>query len=175
MKAVKTRIAVQRQRFDVSAETESLIDGLGDVGAIVTFVGLCRDEGGRLEALELEHYPDMAEGEIGRIAGEASARWPVQALSVIHRSGRIAPGEEIVVVIAVSAHRAAAFNAAEFIMDFLKTDAPFWKKEHLVDGSPKQWVEAKEADDDARRRWRDRASAEPEPITRGGAKAIKSG
>ncbi|TJV05672.1 MAG: molybdenum cofactor biosynthesis protein MoaE, partial [Mesorhizobium sp.] len=90
----------------------------------------CRDEGGRLAALELEHYPGMAEAEIGRIATEAVHRWPLQGLTAIHRHGRIAPGENIVLVVAASAHRQAAFEAANFLMDYLKSRAPFWKKEH---------------------------------------------
>lgn len=156
---VKTRIAVQSERFNVAAETARLAGDLGDVGAIVTFVGLCRDEGGRLEALELEHYPDMAEAEMGRIADEAGKRWPIKAITVIHRTGHIAPGEEIVLVVAASSHRAAAFSATEFVMDFLKTGAPFWKKEHLSDGSRTQWVEAKASDDDATARWERNDSA----------------
>jgi molybdopterin synthase catalytic subunit len=150
---VKTRISVQTEPFDIAAETARLIDGLADVGAIVTFVGVCRSENGRLAALELEHYPGMAEAEIGRIAEEAAARWPLQALAVIHRTGRIEPGENIVLAITVSSHRGAAFAAAEYVMDFLKTEAPIWKKEHTVDGSATQWVEAKESDDDAVARW----------------------
>ena len=100
----------------------------------MTFSGLCRDEGGTLAALELEHYPGMAEAEITRIALEAAERWPVTGLTAIHRVGKIAPGENIVLVIAASPHRQAAFEAASFLMDFLKTDAPFWKKEHRSGG-----------------------------------------
>lgn len=155
--AVKTRIAVQTAPFDAAAETARLTEGLADVGAIVTFVGVCRSENGRLAALELEHYPDMAEAELARIVKEAAERWPLQAMAVIHRTGRIAPGEDIVLAIAVSSHRAAAFGAAEYVMDFLKTEAPFWKKEHTVDGSATQWVEAKASDDDAVARWREPA------------------
>lgn len=151
----RTRIVVQHEPFDVAAETATLIDGLPDVGAIVTFVGVCRDEGGRLAALELEHYPEMAEAELGRIVNEAAAKWTLQAAAVIHRTGRITPREDIVVAITISAHRSDAFHAAEFIMDFLKTEAPFWKKEHLADGAATRWIEAKQSDDAAVRRWRD--------------------
>jgi molybdopterin synthase catalytic subunit len=146
-------IRVQRQDFDITAESARLTDGRADVGAVVTFTGLCRDEGGTLTALELEHYPGMAEAEIGRIAGQAAERWPLTGLTVIHRHGRIAPGENIVLVVTASAHRQAAFEAASFLMDFLKTRAPFWKKEHAKDGTDGGWVEAKDADDEAAERW----------------------
>jgi molybdopterin synthase catalytic subunit len=151
----RTEIAVQTGRFDVAAITAKLTADIADIGAIVSFVGVCRDEGGRLAALELEHYPDMAEAELTRIAGEASARWPVLAIAVTHRTGLIVPGEEIVAVVTVSAHRRDAFAAAEFVMDFLKTEAPFWKKEHAASGGKTHWVEAKRSDDDATGRWRD--------------------
>jgi molybdopterin synthase catalytic subunit len=123
------------------------------MGAVVAFTGFCRDEGGRLAALELEHYPGMAEAEIARIAQEAERRWPLLGLTVIHRVGRIRPGEGIVLVLAASAHRRAAFEAAEFLMDYLKTRAPFWKREHLKDGTVGGWVEAKSQDDEATGRW----------------------
>lgn len=124
-----------------------------DIGAVVTFTGLCRDEQGTLAALELEHYPGMAEEEIWRVADDAQARWPLMGLTVIHRFGKIAPGGNIVLVIAASAHRHAAFEAASFLMDFLKTRAPFWKKEHLANGISGAWVDAREADDLAAERW----------------------
>ncbi|TIQ34427.1 MAG: molybdenum cofactor biosynthesis protein MoaE [Mesorhizobium sp.] len=146
-------IRVQREDFDVAAEIATLTKGRADIGAVVTFSGLCRDEAGALAALELEHYPGMAEAEIGRIAAEAIERWPLQGLTVIHRHGKIAPGENIVLVVAASAHRQAAFEAANFLMDYLKSRAPFWKKEHRADGSEGGWVEAKEADDEAADRW----------------------
>ncbi|TJX36225.1 MAG: molybdenum cofactor biosynthesis protein MoaE, partial [Mesorhizobium sp.] len=130
-----------------------LTKGRADIGAVVTFSGLCRDEQGRLAALELEHYPGMAEAEIGRIATEAVQRWPLQGLTVIHRHGKVRPGENIVLVVAASAHRQAAFEAANFLMDYLKSRAPFWKKEHRADASEGGWVEAKEADDEAAERW----------------------
>jgi molybdopterin synthase catalytic subunit len=105
--------------------------------------------------LELEHYPGMAEAEITRIATEASQRWPLTGITAIHRFGKIAPGENIVLVVTASTHRQAAFEAASFLMDYLKSRAPFWKKEHLADGSSGDWVEAKASDDDAAVRWRD--------------------
>jgi molybdopterin synthase catalytic subunit len=151
---VAPTVRIQAQDFDIAAEIARLTAGRADIGAIVTFSGLCRDEEGRLAALELEHYPGMAEAEIGRIAAEAAKRWPLQGLTAIHRYGRIAPGENIVLVVAVSSHRQAAFEAANFLMDYLKSRAPFWKKEHRVDGSEGGWVEAKESDDEAAARWR---------------------
>jgi molybdopterin synthase catalytic subunit len=120
---------------------------------MVTFTGLCRDENGRLSALELEHYPGMAEAELQRIAREAGERWPLSAVTIIHRHGRLVPGDNIVLVLAASAHREAAFDAASFMMDFLKTRAPFWKKEHFAAGGQGNWVSAKDADDEAALRW----------------------
>jgi len=146
-------IRVQPQAFDAGHAGAALTFGRADVGALVSFVGLCRDEAGSLAALELEHYPGMAEAELERIAAEAESRWPLLGLTVIHRYGKIAPGEPIVLVAATSAHRAAAFAAAEFIMDFLKSRAPFWKKEHRIDGTQGGWVEAKDADEQALARW----------------------
>ncbi|KRB31881.1 MULTISPECIES: molybdenum cofactor biosynthesis protein MoaE [Mesorhizobium] len=147
-------VRIQRQDFDVAAEIAGLTQGRADIGAVVTFSGLCRDEQGSLSALELEHYPGMAEAEIGRIAAEAVQRWPLQGLTVIHRHGKIAPGQNIVLVVAASAHRQAAFDAANFLMDYLKSRAPFWKKEHRADGSEGGWVEAKEIDAEAAGRWK---------------------
>lgn len=153
MKAWNPTIRVQRESFDTALETRSLTDGRTDIGATVAFTGFCRDEGGTLAALELEHYPGMAEAEIARIAGEAAERWPLLGLTVIHRYGRIVPGEPIVLVLTASAHRAAAFDAASFLMDFLKTRAPFWKKEHRADGDAAGWVSVRQADDQAAGRW----------------------
>ena len=152
--AVVPAIRIQREDFDVAAEIAGQTKGRADIGAVVTFSGLCRDERGALSALELEHYPGMAEAEIGRIAAQALERWPLQGLTVIHRHGKIAPGENIVLVVAASSHRQAAFEAANFLMDYLKSRAPFWKKEHLADGTQGGWVEAKEADDEAADRWK---------------------
>ena len=146
-------IRVQAGDFDAQAETARMTAGRGDIGAVVSFTGLCRDEGGVLEALELEHYPGMAEAEMTRIAGQAVARFGLKGLTAIHRFGRIGVGENIVLVIASASHRQAAFDGANFMMDFLKTAAPFWKKEHRRDGSAAGWVEARDADDAAREKW----------------------
>jgi molybdopterin synthase catalytic subunit len=146
-------IHVQREDFDIADEIAAVSAGRTDIGAVVTFTGLCRDEEGRLAALELEHYAGMAEAEITRVVGEAGARWPLQAATIIHRYGRIVPGENIVLVVTASTHRRAAFEAAEFLMDYLKTRAPFWKREHLADGTSGSWVEAAAQDDDAVERW----------------------
>lgn len=146
-------IRIQAEAFDAALETAAITAHRGDIGAIVAFTGLCRDEGGRLSALELEHYPGMAEDEIARIAREAEERWPLLGLTIVHRYGLIRPGEPIVLVLAAGAHRRAAFEAAEFMMDYLKTQAPFWKREHLKDGTVGGWVEAKDADDAAMERW----------------------
>ena len=140
MSPVTQRIVIQTEDFDAAAEVAALTRDRRDIGAVVTFTGLCRDEGGRLAALELEHYPGMAEEEIARMVARAAARWPLDAVTVIHRVGRIAPGAQIVLVIAASSHRAAAFAGAEFLMDYLKTSAPFWKKEHPIDGPATEWV-----------------------------------
>lgn len=147
-------IRIQREDFDLSAEIAALGAGRPDIGAIVSFTGLCRDEAGTLAALELEHYPGMAEAEIRRIGEMAIARFDLIGLTAIHRFGRIAPGEQIVLVIATAPHRQAAFDGASFMMDFLKTSAPFWKKEYLKDGTIGDWVSAKDADDRARDKWR---------------------
>ena len=147
-------IRVQREDFDAGAEARALSAGRADVGAVVSFVGLCRDEGGRLAALEIEHYPGMAEAEIARVVEEAKGRWPLLGLRVIHRFGRLAPGDQIVMVATASSHRGAAFAAAEFLMDYMKTRAPFWKRARGVDGSLEGWVEAKDADDASADRWR---------------------
>ncbi len=146
-------IRIQAEDFDAAAEARALTAGRRDIGAVVSFVGLCRDEGGQLAALELEHYAGMAEEEIGRVVAEARGRWPLDGVTVIHRHGKIPPGGQIVLVVASSSHRAAAFAGAEFLMDYLKTRAPFWKKEHRIDGTQGAWVEAKDADDRAMERW----------------------
>lgn len=146
-------VRIQQEDFDLAEEVARFSAGGSNIGAVVTFSGLCRDEDGRLSALELEHYPGMAEAEISRIADEAIRRWPLTGITAIHRHGRIAPGENIVLVVAASSHRQAAFEAAAFMMDFLKTRAPFWKREHLADGTPGPWVDATEADETSTRRW----------------------
>ncbi|MFO1104416.1 MAG: molybdenum cofactor biosynthesis protein MoaE [Methylocystis sp.] len=147
-------VRVQAEDFDPGREQAQLTSDRRDIGALVSFIGLCRDENGALESLELEHYPGMAEAEIARVADQALERWPLQGLTVIHRYGRIPAGERIVLVIAAARSRADAFAAAEFLMDYLKTRAPFWKKERRADGASGDWVEAKSEDDNAAERWR---------------------
>lgn len=149
MTAIAT-IRVQQEDFDTAREIAELSRGRTDIGAVVSFSGLCRADDG-LASLTLEHYPEMAEAEIRRHADEAMARWPLQGLTIIHRHGRITPGENIVLVVTASSHRQAAFEAAEFLMDYLKTNAPFWKREEKAEGT--SWVEAKSHDDDAAARW----------------------
>jgi molybdopterin synthase catalytic subunit len=146
-------IRIQQADFDIAQEIATLTRGRKDIGAIVSFSGICRDSehGETIAALTLEHYPGMAEAEISRHAETAIARWPVTGLTVIHRVGRIAPGENIVLVLTASQHRQAAFQAAEFLMDYLKSSAPFWKKEESVKGDG--WVEAHARDDQALARW----------------------
>jgi molybdopterin synthase catalytic subunit len=151
--AVEATVRVQTDDFNTQAEADRLTEGRKDVGALVSFTGLCRDDAGTLAALELEHYPGMAEAELGRIAAVALKRWPLTGLTVVHRYGKIRPGEQIVLVVAASAHRRAAFEAADFLMDFLKTRAPFWKKEHFLSGNPESWVAAKADDDVDAERW----------------------
>jgi molybdopterin synthase catalytic subunit len=153
MSGARTIIRVQAGPFDAAAESAALTAGRKDLGAVVCFTGLCRDEDGRLAALEIEHYPGMAEEEIARVAAQAGARWPLGGMSIVHRFGLIAPGEPIVLVVTASRHRAAAFEAASFLMDYMKTSAPFWKKEHFADGQSGDWVAAKAADDAAAGRW----------------------
>ncbi|MER2264391.1 molybdenum cofactor biosynthesis protein MoaE [Methylobacterium oxalidis] len=150
----QSSVSIQAEPFDVAAEIARLsAETAGRAGAVVTFTGLCRDEGGRLAALELEHYPGMAEAEIARVVEAARARWPLDGVRVVHRHGRVAPGDGIVLVLTASAHRTAAFEAASFLMDYLKTRAPFWKREHLADGTVGGWVEAAAVDDAAAGRW----------------------
>ncbi len=146
-------IRLQSEDFDAAAEAAALTRGRTDIGAVVTFAGVCRDhESGRgVSAMTLEHYPGMAEEEIARHVAEAERRWPLLGVTVIHRFGRMMPGDNIVLVVTASAHRQAAFEAASFLMDYLKTQAPFWKLEERPDGQ--DWVAAKEADDDAAARW----------------------
>ncbi len=147
-------VRLQRENFDAAAEAAKLAHGRTDIGALVTFTGVCRgaESGEPIAALTLEHYPGMAEAEIARHVEEANTRWPLLGVTVVHRYGRIEPGENIVLVVTASSHREAAFAAAEFLMDFLKTRAPFWKQVETPDG--KSWVEAKGADDAAAGRWR---------------------
>ena len=154
-------IRLQREDFDAAVEAAALTRGRTDIGAVVTFTGICRgsESGEPIVALTLEHYPGMAEAEIARHVEEAGARWPLLGVTVVHRYGRMQPGENIVLVITASSHREAAFAAAEFLMDYLKTRAPFWKQvESALD---KSWIAAKDADDAAADRWsKGRAAAE---------------
>ncbi len=146
-------IRIQREDFDIAREIDHLTEGSTNIGAVVTFTGICRDDGGVLKALELEHYPGMAEAEIERIAEQAITRFSLNGILAIHRYGMIEPGENIVLVVAAADHRQAAFDGANYLMDYLKTRAPFWKKEHRKDGIEGKWVEAKDADDDALKKW----------------------
>jgi molybdopterin synthase catalytic subunit len=153
-KAMQPTIRVQSEDFDAADETRRLTQRDKSIGAVVAFTGLCRDDGGTLAALELEHYPGMAEAEITRIAELAIERFNLLGLTAIHRHGKIAAGENIVLVIAASSHRQAAFDGANFVMDYLKTSAPFWKKEHGKDGTTRDWISAKTTDDSAKDKWR---------------------
>ena len=155
---VLPRIAVQEAPFDLAAESAALTAGRQDVGGVASFVGLCRADDG-LQALVLEHYPGMTERAIAGIAAEACARWPLSGCTVVHRVGRIGPGEPIVLVLTASAHRAAALESCAFLIDWLKTGAPFWKREEFADGREERWVEAKAEDDAAAARWAARPAA----------------
>jgi molybdopterin synthase catalytic subunit len=150
---MKATVRLQREPFDAATEAAKLTRGHSDIGAVVTFTGICRgEEGGEpIVALTLEHYPGMAEAEIQRHVSEAANRWPLLGVTVIHRHGRIVAGEEIVLVVTASSHREAAFAAAEFLMDYLKTHAPFWKQ--VEKAGSKTWIDAKAADDAAAERW----------------------
>ncbi len=146
-------IRLQNEDFDAAAEAGKLTAGRTDIGAVVTFTGICRgaEAGAPVAAMTLEHYPGMAEAEIGRHVDEAQARWPLLGVTVIHRYGRMVPGDNIVLVVTAASHRGDAFAAAEFLMDYLKTRAPFWKQEERPQGTA--WVAAKDADDAAAGRW----------------------
>ena len=152
MTAIVT-IRIQQEDFDTAREIAALSKGRTDIGAVVSFSGICRgsEHGDAISALTLEHYPGMAEAEITRHANEAMARWPLNGLTIVHRVGRITPGENIVLVLTASEHRQAAFAAAEFLMDYLKANAPFWKREESADGT--SWIEARQHDDEAAARW----------------------
>ena len=151
-------IRLQREDFDAAAEAAALTQGRSDIGAVVTFTGICRgsEEGDPITALTLEHFAEMAEAEIARHVDEAQKRWALLGATVIHRFGRITPGENIVLVVTASSHRADAFAAAEFLMDYLKTRAPFWKQ--VESAKSKDWVEARTEDDAAAERWEPRKS-----------------
>ena len=147
-------VRVQAEDFDISTEVAALTAGRTDVGAIVTFTGTVRDQGGgkAVSAMTLEHYPEMTVKELSRVEQQALARWPITASLIIHRFGRLYPGDNIVLVITASAHRQAAFEAASFLMDYLKTSAPFWKNEEGP-GGDSRWVAARDEDDAASARW----------------------
>jgi len=151
--SVPATIRIQEADFDIAQEIAALTKGRIDIGAVVTFTGICRgtEDGENIAALTLEHYPGMAEAEIKRHTDEAMSRWPLSGLTVVHRVGRIEPGQNIVLVLTASQHRQAAFHAAEFLMDYLKTNAPFWKREESARGS--SWIEARDHDDAATARW----------------------
>jgi molybdopterin synthase catalytic subunit len=142
-------VRIQREDFDIGVEVALLSKGRTDIGAVATFTGVCRGDG--IAAMTLEHYPGMAEAEIARHVADAQSRWPLLGVTVIHRFGRMVPGDNIVLVVVAAAHREPAFAAAEFLMDYLKTRAPFWKKEEHAEGA--QWVAAKGRDDAAAERW----------------------
>ena len=150
-------IRLQREDFDIGAEIARLTRGRTDIGAVATFTGVCRgsDGGERVTAMTLEHYPGMVEAEIARHIEEAEKRWPLLGVTVIHRYGRLVPGENVVLVVTTSSHREAAFAAAEFLMDYLKTRAPFWKKEERAGGE--DWVAARQTDNAAVERWKQTA------------------
>lgn len=151
MRGADMRVAVQSQPFDVGAEVSAFTAAVQGAGAVVSFTGLVRDEGGTLSGMEIEHYPGMTEKAIRGIAEEAVSRWSLADVLVIHRHGKLRPGEAIMMVATAAPHRADAFAAAEFLMDYLKSRAPFWKKELGVGGEA--WVAAKDADEDALKRW----------------------
>jgi len=146
-------VRLQSADFDVGVEIAALTKGRTDIGAVVNFIGICRagPEDDRISAMTLDHYPEMAQAELERIEAEARERWPLQGVTIVHRHGRLVPGDNIVLVVTASMHRQAAFDAAEFLMDYLKTRAPFWKKEERATGTG--WVAAKDEDDAAASRW----------------------
>jgi molybdopterin synthase catalytic subunit len=152
-------IRVQREDFDPGAEMAALTAGRTDIGGLAAFVGLVREmapgepgDAARIEAITLEHYPGMTEKKLAEIEAEAQRRWPLQASLIVHRYGRLAPGERIVLVVTASAHRQAALESCQFLIDWLKTEAPFWKLEEGAGGA--DWVEARASDEAAKQRWR---------------------
>ena len=147
---MRTRILIQNEDFDLNREVADLASD-GDAGAVASFTGHVRKEGD-LSTLTLEHYPQMTEAEIARLVAEAGNRWPLTGVTVIHRVGRLKPGDRIVLVAVASKHRQAAFQACEFLMDYLKTQAPFWKEE--ARGGEQHWVAHRASDEDARKRWK---------------------
>lgn len=150
---MRAEIRVQSEPFDYGRESASFAKEAAGAGAVVTFLGRVRDDGGRLSRMEIEHYPGMTEKALGAIAAEAAARWSLEAVLIIHRHGNLLPEEAIMMVATASRHRQAAFEAADFLMDYLKSRAPFWKKEFGTDGA--EWVASKDEDEAALKRWRD--------------------
>jgi len=144
-------VRVQSQPFDMGQEVQAFSVATRGAGAIVTFSGMVRDEGGTLSRMEIEHYPGMTEKALAKIRAEAMDRWTLTDALIIHRHGALEPGEQIMMVATASRHRKDAFEAAEFLMDYLKSRAPFWKKEFTADGS--DWVTSKQDDEDALKRW----------------------
>lgn len=144
-------IRLQSQPFDYGVECAAFASRAAGAGAVISFLGLVRDDGGRLSRMEIEHYPGMTEKALAAIAEEAARRWPLSDMLILHRFGALAPGDAIMMVATASRHRAAAFQAAEFLMDYLKSRAPFWKKEFAADGA--EWVAAKDEDEAALGRW----------------------
>ena len=147
-------IRVQREDFDAGAELARMTAGRADIGGLASFIGIVREktDAGALSAMTLEHYPGMTEKRLAEIEAEAARRWPLAASLIIHRYGRLLPGERIVLVATASSHRQAALESCQFLIDWLKTKAPFWKLEETAAGS--QWVAARETDDRAAERWR---------------------
>jgi molybdopterin synthase catalytic subunit len=159
-------VRVQVEDFDVGAEIAKLRAGRPEIGAVATFVGVCRDrnDGASVATMTLEHYPGMTERSIGAIVGDALRRWQIDDVTVVHRVGELRPTDQIVLVVVVGGHRGDAFAACEFIMDYLKTRAPFWKKEDTPQGA--RWVDARATDNAAAERWRTDRTAKPSPRTR---------
>ena len=153
-------VRVQREDFDPGVELAALLDGRRDIGGVVSFVGLVRDfsDARDVGALTLEHYPGMTEKALRDIVEQARARWPLQAVRVVHRVGKLLPHDQIVLVLTASAHREAAFAAAEFIMDYLKTSAPFWKKQRF--GEQSEWVASRQSDYQRAARWENKSGDE---------------
>ena len=148
-------VRVQSEDFDIGREIAAVTSGNTDIGAVVTFTGVVRGAAGdaAITSMTLEHYPGMTESELEQVEAEAHKRWPLHATRIVHRVGMLMPGDNIVLVVAASAHRHAAFEAAAFLMDYLKTRAPFWKKETDLSGTG-HWVDARESDDEALEKWK---------------------
>ena len=148
-------VRVQSEDFDIGREIAAVTTGTTDIGAVVTFTGVVRGAAGdaAITSMTLEHYPGMTESELEQVEAEAHKRWPLHATRIVHRVGMLMPGDNIVLVVAASAHRHAAFEAAAFLMDYLKTRAPFWKKETDLSGTG-HWVDARESDDEALEKWK---------------------